>query len=105
MNDLINGCIELLGALLLVGNCRLLYSHKAVQGVSVLTTAFFTLWGIWNLYFYPANNLWLSFVGGLCLAGANLTWVVMAIANRIWKFDFSVLLDPRDPGLRRAIGF
>jgi hypothetical protein len=79
MNDLINGCIELLGALLLVGNCRLLYSHKAVQGVSVLTTAFFTLWGIWNLYFYPANNLWLSFVGGLCLASANLTWVVMAI--------------------------
>jgi len=79
MNDLINGLIELIGALLLIHNCWLLYQHKKVQGVSVMTTAFFTAWGAWNLYFYPANNLWMSFAGGLCLAMANLTWVFMAI--------------------------
>jgi len=79
MSDLINGTIELIGALLIAYNCRLLHRHKTVQGVSVVTTGFFTAWGAWNLYFYPTNNLWMSFAGGLCLAAANLTWVLMAI--------------------------
>jgi hypothetical protein len=79
MNDLINGTIELIGALLIAYNCLLLYKHKEVQGVSVMTTAFFSAWGVWNLYFYPSNQLWFSFGGGVCLATANLTWVGMAI--------------------------
>ncbi len=79
MSDQINGTIELIGALLIAYNCHLLHRHKKVQGVSVVTTGFFTAWGAWNLYFYPTNNLWMSFVGGLCLAAANFTWVLMAI--------------------------
>jgi hypothetical protein len=79
MNDLVNGILELFGAFLLLGNCRLLAQHKRVQGVSVTPTAFFSAWGIWNLYFYPANHLWFSFWGGVCLAVTNLTWVGMAI--------------------------
>jgi hypothetical protein len=79
MNDLINGALEFLGALLLLNNCRLLLVHKRVLGVSVTPTVFFTFWGLWNLYFYPANGLWMSFLGGLCLAGSNLTWVALAI--------------------------
>jgi hypothetical protein len=79
MNDMINCGLEFVGALFLFKNCRLLWSHRRVQGVSVSATIFFTLWGLWNLYFYPANHLWLSFAGGLCLAAANLTWVGMAI--------------------------
>jgi hypothetical protein len=77
-SDLINSLFEVLGAIMLFNNCRLLWLHKCVQGVSVLTTIFFTLWGIWNLYFYPAHALWLSFAGGLFLASANVLWVVMA---------------------------
>ena len=84
MSDRINGMIELIGALLIAYNCRLLCLHKNVQGVSVTTTAFFTAWGVWNLWFYPANLLWFSFAGGVCLAAANLTWVVMAIYYS-WK--------------------
>lgn len=79
MNDLINAGIELAGALLLAYNCWLLHKHRQVQGVSVLTTGFFTLWGLWNIYFYPANGLWWSFAGGICIAGANFTWLVMAL--------------------------
>jgi hypothetical protein len=77
-NDLINSFFEVFGAMMLFNNCRLLWIHKRVQGVSVLTTAFFTVWGVWNLYFYPANHLWLSFVGGVFLASANVLWVLMA---------------------------
>ena len=63
---------------MLTNNCRLLYEHKRVQGVSVPTTAFFTVWGLWNLYFYPSCHLWLSFAGGICLAAVNVIWVSMA---------------------------
>jgi hypothetical protein len=79
MTDLFNGSLEMAGALLLLRNCHLLYQHKRVQGVSVATTAFFSVWGIWNLYFYPANGLWLSFAGGVCLATSNMTWVALAL--------------------------
>ena len=84
MNDLVNGLLELFGALLLLGNCRLLLLHKRVQGVSVTPTAFFLVWGIWNLYFYPTQGLWLSFLGGLCLVCVNLTWVGLAFYYCHW---------------------
>jgi hypothetical protein len=79
MNDAINGILELVGALFLLNNCRLLYQHKRVQGVSVAAPAFFTGWGLWNLYFYPAQGLWVSFAGGLCLAWTNILWVSLAL--------------------------
>jgi hypothetical protein len=108
MNDLINGSLEMAGALLLLRNCHLLYQHKRVQGVSVTTTGFFSLWGLWNLYFYPANHLWLSFAGGVCLASVNIMWVVLALyySSRLAQpkrrpktqtLDFFRIPRPRDP--------
>ena len=79
MNDMINGTLEFMGALLVAHNCWVIFQHERVQGVSVLATAFFTTWGAWNLYFYPMLHLWLSFTGGLCLALANFVWVGMAV--------------------------
>jgi hypothetical protein len=84
MNDLVNGLLELFGAVLLLGNCRLLLQHKRVQGVSVTPTAFFSAWGVWNLYFYPTQGLWLSFFGGVCLACVNLAWVGLAFYYCHW---------------------
>jgi hypothetical protein len=81
-NDLVNGCLELCGAVLLSRNCVLLRRHREIRGVSAGPTAFFTFWGVWNLYFYPANHLWISFFGGILLATVNLTWLVMAILCR-----------------------
>jgi hypothetical protein len=79
MNDFFNGCLEFVGALLILRNCRILHLHKRVQGVSVAATVYFTMWASWNLYFYPAIGCWFSFAGALCLASANIGWVVMAI--------------------------
>ncbi len=77
--DAINGCFELLGGALLLRNCWTLYQHKQVKGVSVPVTAFFALWGVWNLYYYPHLEQWLSFAGGCVIVSANMLWVVMAI--------------------------
>jgi len=79
MTDLINGLFECIGGLFIVSNCFRMYKDKKVMGVNVSTTAFMTTWSLWNLIFYPANNLWLSFSGGLIIVLANSFWIGMTI--------------------------
>ena len=77
--DLTNGAFELLGGIMLLNNCRAVWRDKAVAGVSILSTAFFTAWGIWNLYYYPSLDQWFSFAGGLAIVISNLLWVALLI--------------------------
>lgn len=80
--DLVNGAYELLGGVMLFHNCWTLYRSKRVEGVSVLTVAFFTSWGFWNLFYYPSLAQWASFTGGLAIVSANVLWVAMALHYR-----------------------
>ena len=76
--DLINGLFELFGGVMIFLNCRALYRDKIVRGVNVGVTVFFTTWGIWNLYYYPHLDQWMSFVGGLLIVTANTLWIGMS---------------------------
>jgi uncharacterized membrane protein YesL len=78
-SDLVNGLWELGGAILLCANIRQLHRDKEVRGFRADVLAFFTAWGIWNCYFYPANGLPLSFAGGALLALANLAYVLQVV--------------------------
>ena len=73
--DLVNGSYEALGGLMLFRNVRQLYRDKQVRGISILSTAFFQTWGLWNLYYYPHLGQWLSFSGGCLIVLANTIWV------------------------------
>ena len=77
--DTINGLFEVLGGVFILNHCRVLYNDKQVTGVSIISTLFFTLWGIWNLYFYPSLDQWVSFAGGIVITVANLLWVGMMV--------------------------
>jgi uncharacterized membrane protein YfcA len=79
MNDLINAIFELGGGLLITLNCIQLRKDKQVKGVSIPVVAFFSVWGFWNIYYYPSLGQTLSFIGGIIIALANTTWVIMAI--------------------------
>ena len=79
MNDLINGIFEIGGGLLIALNCLRLYKDKEVKGVSIAVVAFFTVWGYWNLYYYPSLNQWMSLAGGVIIVLANSVWVGMAL--------------------------
>ena len=79
MGDLTNAIFEVCGGLLIWLNVKALYKSKEVKGVDWRVSAFFFVWGIWNIYFYPSLDQWLSFWAGIWLAIANLIWVVMAI--------------------------
>jgi hypothetical protein len=80
--DFVNGAFELLGGAFVLNHCRAVVRDKAVAGVSILSTAFFSAWGVWNLYYYPHLGQWWSFTGGLVIVASNCLWVALLIKYR-----------------------
>jgi hypothetical protein len=78
-NDMVNGAFELIGAAFLLLNTRQVLRHKMIKGVHWGPLAFFSSWGIWNLWFYPSLGQWLSFTGGAMLVVANLVYLGFVI--------------------------
>lgn len=91
--DLINGLFEALAGLFVLNHCRVLLRDRAVAGVSIASTAFFTLWGLWNLWFYPQLGQFWSMVGGVFVVLANTVYVALLV-----RFAHSAR------GLRRRLG-
>jgi hypothetical protein len=77
--DLINGAFETLGSPFILVSAWRLYKDKEVKGVSLLTPTFFFSWGIWNLYYYPYLDQWISFTGGILIALSNALWLYLLI--------------------------
>ena len=73
--DLINGIFEVSGGFFLLTNIVKLMKDKKLRGVHWTPTLFFTCWGIWNLYYYPHLEQWLSFCGGLFIVTINSIWL------------------------------
>lgn len=93
-NDLINACFEFAGAAFILNNVRTLYRDKLVRGVSLLTTIYFTSWGVWNVYYYPALGQSWSFIAGMCICTANILWIILMLYykhnEKIRKYDVEV---------------
>jgi len=80
--DIINGLIEFLGSGFILNHCRVLLKQRMVRGVSTVSVVFFTLWGLWNLYYYPNLDQWWSFLGGVMIVLANSLWIILLIVYR-----------------------
>lgn len=80
--DAINGGFELLAGIFVLNHCRVLHAHKAVRGVSMVSVAFFTLWGLWNPFYYSALQQPLSFYGGIFVVAANALYLGMMFSYR-----------------------
>lgn len=80
--DLINSLFEGFAGLMVLNHCRVLYAEKMVRGVSRVSSFFFTVWGLWNVYYYPAIGQALSFYGGLGVVAANAVYVGMMVHYR-----------------------
>ncbi len=81
--DLINGLFEAFGGCMLWLNVRQIIKDKAVKGVHWLSTSFFTLWGYWNIYYYPHLGQWFSFAGGLLIVAGNTVWIILIL--KYWE--------------------
>jgi len=77
--DMINGCFEFLGMPFVLLSVVKLLREKSTKGVSLWTPAFFSLWGFWNLYYYPHLGQWASFLGGIGIAVANTWWLWLLV--------------------------
>jgi len=84
--DIVTGLFQTVAGLLLFRNSYLLWKHKKIRGVSLLPTVFFSIWGIWNLFYYPYLGQMVSFYAGIIVLSANTSWVGMAIYYMLkWK--------------------
>jgi hypothetical protein len=73
--DFTNGLFEFFAALFILNHCRVLFADKQAKGVSKMSTGFFFLWGLWNIFYYPGLGQWWSFAGGLFVVAANCLWL------------------------------
>jgi hypothetical protein len=80
--DMINGMFELTGAFLVGNHCRAVMRDRSVKGVSIMSTAIFTLWGLWNIFFYSNLSLPYSFTGSILLMLVNAIYVSLMIYYR-----------------------
>lgn len=77
--DLVNGVYESCGGFFVALSVAKLHKEKLVRGVSWYGIAFFSSWGIWNLFFYPHLGQWMSFGGGVALCAVNCVWLGQVI--------------------------
>lgn len=77
--DVINGCFEFFGAPFIFLSILKLHKDKQVKGISWVHAIFFTLWGFWNLYYYPHLEQFISFAGGIAIVTANTIWLCQLI--------------------------
>lgn len=80
--DHINAVFEGGSALFIASNVRRLYVDKKLSGVNVATTAWFSIWGFWNLFYYFGLAQWFSWAMGAFVFLANTTWVILALRYR-----------------------
>lgn len=83
--DMINALFEFGGSLVLARNCWTLCKDKVVKGWHWHSVAFFGMWGLWNLFYYPHLDQWWSFLAGLLLVGVNLTWLCQVWYYAQWR--------------------
>lgn len=80
--DAVNAAFELVGAVTVWANIRRIWVDRVVRGVDWRVFIFFTVWGMWNLFYYPHLGQWLSFWGGAVITLSNAIWVVLVIYFR-----------------------
>lgn len=77
MLDFINCSFEFLASLAILNHCRTLIKDKQVKGISILSIVFFTMWGAWNIYYYPSLGQTLSFYAGILVFLVNLYYIYL----------------------------
>lgn len=73
--DLINGLFEAVGGASVWMHAFAALRAKQIKGVSLWAVIFMTLWGFWNLFYYPHLRQWWSFAGGLVIVTGNIAWL------------------------------
>lgn len=77
--DLVNASFELAGVDFTALNIKRALRDRSVRGVSPAATCFFTVWGMWNLFYYPHLGQLLSFVAGAVMTLVNCVYLGLLV--------------------------
>lgn len=81
--DIVNATFELGAGIILWFHVKTILKEKKVLGVSIVPFAFFTLWGLWNLYYYPTLGQPWSFWGGIFVVSVNALYTYLLFHYRV----------------------
>lgn len=76
--DAVNGTFELGGAAVNLLNIKAIVRDREVKGINSWVYVWFSTWGLYNLYYYPHLNQWMSFAGGAAIVTVNCSWLALA---------------------------
>lgn len=82
MPDQINGALEVCLGAMIFANVDQIRRDKQVRGIRNWGQYVVTVWGFWNLYYYPSLGQWVSFVGGIAVVAGNFAWCYYAFKYR-----------------------
>lgn len=82
--DIINACFEFFAAIVLLLNIRAILKDKTVQGVSILPSVIFCVWGFWNIIYYSSLHQTASAIAAGFVGVVNLVWLTLV---GYYKFD------------------
>ena len=82
--DLVNAFFEGGMAFAVVPSILVLYKAKMLSGLHWFHIAFPTVWGFWNLYYYPWLGQWASFWAGLSIVTVNIVYLSMLFYYIRW---------------------
>ena len=77
--DMLNAGFELMGFVMMLPSIIRAYRLRSVVGVHWATPAFFWIWGLWNVFYYPHLGQWFSFTAGLLLVISNTAWFLLVL--------------------------
>lgn len=79
MADLVNAVFESAAAFFVYLSVRRVWQHRAVRGISIIGVGYFTLWGFWNLYYYPALGQPISAAAAIAVCVMNCAYLASLI--------------------------
>lgn len=80
--DLINALFELGGATAVGLSVLRALKEREIVGVSGAHVVFFMMWGMWNLFYYPNLDQYLSFAAGVLLTIVNTAYAALWLIYR-----------------------
>lgn len=78
--DMVNAGFEAGAGLAVLAHCATLYRDKEARGLSIPAVVFFTVWGFWNVFYYPHLGQFWSLAGGIFVTLANLIYLALLLA-------------------------
>lgn len=77
--DLITSLFQICAIIFQLDNIVKLYRDKDIKGVSLYIFILYTIWAVWNLYYYMILQQSLSFIIGIFTVIVNLIWISLAV--------------------------